>query len=114
MRSLVNFFLIAVTASDNACNDGDKAKIGGSLFPGFLWHCGMQAMLDPSKISQCLEQGCGLTNGCADCFTESGKCVLDDCLSDCMTPSNPSCKTCMDKNCNPAFLKCSGLSGDVG
>ncbi|KAF4667330.1 hypothetical protein FOL47_003616 [Perkinsus chesapeaki] len=70
MRSLANILLFTVAACDNACNDGDKAKIGGSLFPGFLWHCGLQAMLDPSKIGPCLEQGCGLTNGCADCFTE--------------------------------------------
>ncbi|EER01580.1 conserved hypothetical protein [Perkinsus marinus ATCC 50983] len=112
IRLLTNILVIALVAADNACTDADKKTIKGTLFPGYLWYCSKKALLDPKGvIPKCLEDGCKLTDKCAECFGEFGQCGLS-CVTQCLTkPSDPECKACMEKhNCNKPLLTCTGLS----
>ncbi|KAF4671008.1 hypothetical protein FOZ61_006826 [Perkinsus olseni] len=112
MRVLTSVLVFALVAADNACNDNDKKVINGKLFSGYLWYCSQHAAGDPSKVPPCLESGCKLTDGCANCFGAFAKCGQAHCLSQCLSsPAAQACKDCMDKNgCNTAVLKCTGLS----
>ncbi|KAF4671006.1 hypothetical protein FOZ61_006824 [Perkinsus olseni] len=111
MHFLINALVIALVAADNACNDADKKTIKGPLFPGYLWQCTYDAFLAPKTvIRKCLKKGCRLTDECAQCFGDFGKCGLN-CTMQCLEkPSDPRCKKCMEEhNCNAPLLKCTGL-----
>ncbi|EER17622.1 hypothetical protein Pmar_PMAR023539 [Perkinsus marinus ATCC 50983] len=111
MHFLINILVIAFVAADNACTDADKKTIDGKLFTGFLYHCASDALFNPKGIiPKCLKEGCGLTDGCAQCFGQYGQCGLSCALQCLKDPSDPACKTCMDDHgCTAALLKCTGL-----
>ncbi|EER11404.1 conserved hypothetical protein [Perkinsus marinus ATCC 50983] len=111
MRSIVNILVITVVVASNACNDEDKAKMANSLFPNYLFNCGSDAGLTPSKIAPCLEQGCGLSHECSGCFVTAGECTIKSCLGSCIfSPLSGKCFKCVKDHCDVALLTCTGLT----
>ncbi|KAF4688836.1 hypothetical protein FOZ60_002354 [Perkinsus olseni] len=111
MHFFVNLLVVSLVAADNACSAADKAAMAGKYFAGFLWHCSESAVLFPKQlIPPCLEKGCSLSKGCAECFGDFGQCGLS-CATQCLNnPSGDDCSTCMNNhNCNEPLLKCTGL-----
>ncbi|KAF4697226.1 hypothetical protein FOZ60_009852 [Perkinsus olseni] len=69
MRFFANYFLMTLfVVVDGTCNEAEKEKITGKLFPNFLYKCSLAAKLDTSAIAPCLEGPCQISSECANCF----------------------------------------------
>jgi cysteine-rich repeat protein len=105
---------LCVAAPDGACtNAADAAVLGdvdiealtATIAPGCLLDA------DPAGcVSGALEAQSGLGGPCAGCFGDREACRFDSCLLTCFGGANtPTCITCMETDCDPAFDACSGL-----
>ncbi|KAF4668415.1 hypothetical protein FOZ61_006481 [Perkinsus olseni] len=64
MRSFANSVLMTLLmVVDGTCNEAEKEKITGKLFPNFLYKCSLAAKLDTSAIAPCLEGPCQISFG---------------------------------------------------
>merc|ERR1719150_3170419 len=68
----------------------------------------MQESQTSSGIAACIQKD-GFSAPCSACVGTYGKCVIDDCLSDCMEPTSSACKQCYTSKCMPAFISCTGF-----
>merc|ERR1719273_1091736 len=68
----------------------------------------MEQSQTAAGIAACIEKD-GFSAPCSACVGTYGKCVIDDCLSDCSDPTSSACKTCYTTKCMPAFISCTGF-----
>ncbi|KAF4728912.1 hypothetical protein FOZ63_025326, partial [Perkinsus olseni] len=113
MRFFANSVLMTLlVVVDGTCNEAEKEKITGKLFPNFLYKCSLAAKLDTSSIAPCLEGPCQISSECANCFSDFGACASKNCGILCFAAGTLSdkCENCVASNCNDALLKCTGLT----
>ena len=69
---------------------------------------------DPSGCTaDCVATDAGLSAGCSTCYGELGVCIVDNCLTDCLSdPSSVACTDCTDSACGTEFTACSGIPID--
>ncbi|KAF4733886.1 hypothetical protein FOZ63_004827 [Perkinsus olseni] len=97
MRFFSNYFVMTLlVAVDGTCNEAEKEKITGKLFPNFLYKCSLAAQLDTSAIAPCLERPCQISSGC----------FFFGNLSD-------ACRNCVAEDCNAQLLQCTGLTNPL-
>merc|ERR1719492_577991 len=101
-------------AATDACKDAaDQKKWNGNGktdFASDLSKCGNKCLGTAACSTDCIKK-LGYTEGCSTCFGDLVGCTKDNCMFDCMMDAQgSSCKSCVDKNCTPAFETCSGLT----
>jgi len=73
--------------------------------------CGLRCFAQPDMncASACMASELGLSDPCANCWGASIVCVSQNCLAECLSgKDDPSCRSCSERFCNPAFHACSG------
>jgi hypothetical protein len=75
--------------------------------------CAQGCFLNPDRvtcIAECVSTNTGLSMPCSMCFGGIADCVIDNCLSSCISdPQSQECLDCTNQNCMPGFETCSGL-----
>eukprot|EP00045_Choanoeca_perplexa_P009529 m.92182 g.92182 ORF g.92182 m.92182 type:complete len:567 (-) comp14938_c0_seq1:1333-3033(-) len=71
--------------------------------------CMISHAASPSKAAECIQQKCGLSQGCSACWVDEGSCTVKNCLGPCINPSSAACKQCSEDKCFPACVVCSGV-----
>lgn len=100
--------------SGGACdNPGDFAALGA---PGLdteaeIGACALRcALTGPECSVPCVEEGLGVSNGCAVCFGDVISCTVANCALQCLDSASAGCRTCQETSCFPAFTECAGIS----
>ena len=96
-----------------ACtNAADQAVLAQIDAQTMATECGLGCIgdLNPSACAtSCLQGQSDLSQGCAGCFGKLVGCIIDNCLTDCISPESVECTTCTQNQCGPSFEACSGL-----
>jgi hypothetical protein len=62
--------------------------------------------------NSCIVENTGLTQDCANCYTQANVCVTNLCLPACLNPQSAACISCVEDNCLGIFNDCAGDSID--
>jgi hypothetical protein len=93
-----------------AClNAADEAATMSASFANAPRDCGIMCFTsaDPNCARDCMQKT-GLSRDCAVCWGDTVNCGAKNCLAQCLDPTNPECRPCSAKFCDPAFHACSG------
>jgi hypothetical protein len=100
--------------SGGACdNPGDFAALGDPELDteAEIGGCALScALTGPECSVPCVEEGLGVSNGCAVCFGDVISCTVANCAFQCLDSSSTACRTCQETSCFPAFTECAGIS----
>ena len=90
--------LVSITASD----DDYHTKIVGD--------CAAMTFGQEPATTNCIKAGAMLSDACTACFSMTIACTVQKCIQMCIAGANsPGCVACRNTNCQPAFVKCSGI-----
>lgn len=98
-------------APSGACtNAADQAILAGGQVEAQVEQCAQQNFGGEPGTKDCIKSETGLSDGCVTCFDDTVQCTVANCIAQCAGGQSPDCTACMDQNCTPAFVACSGLS----
>jgi hypothetical protein len=81
----------------------------GIVFPAMV-KCGEENVGNDPPQLDCIENATGLSQPCAICEDDYVRCILVNCLSQCISvQTSPDCTGCRAVHCDAAFEACSGL-----
>ena len=97
-------------APEDACvGDADAAALDGADMPAVTGQCAFDCIGGPPECGlDCIADGAGLTDDCADCFARRQACQGANCWAACLG-GDAACVACMDQQCEPAFEACAGI-----
>jgi hypothetical protein len=100
-------------AATGACtNSADDAIVNDTSkdVDGTTSTCGQSNIGNHAATKDCIIQGTGLSDGCAECYANVVDCVVANCITECLAdPNGQPCSDCRKTNCDPAFETCSGI-----
>ncbi|TVR04434.1 MAG: hypothetical protein EA398_02125 [Deltaproteobacteria bacterium] len=101
--------------------DGDVLTINGDfIFGDLLGTCANDERdLGPiatlaARVAACVDSGSALSADCSMCLGDSVACAVDRCAEECdeVGDNFETCEACLDVECDPHFLTCTGFEGD--
>lgn len=95
-----------------ACtNDADLAIVMSKDVGSIAGACAQMNFGNDAATQQCIKDQTGLSDPCIVCFMDTIKCVIANCLTECLSdPNSAACVSCRAAKCDPAFAMCSGLT----
>ena len=73
--------------------------------------------VEPGQLActgECLHRDRNLSHGCASCFDSTSRCLLSNCLSDCIGGASAGCVDCGDAACMPTLVNGCGIVAPLG
>ena len=105
---------VGVLPAGACMNEADQAIINSKDISGISKDCAIKNFGNAPAMTQCIQDGTGLSDGCVACFGGINSCGMSQCLFDCFDPDSKACDDCIAEKCAPAFKECSGLDPSAG
>ncbi|KAF4677518.1 hypothetical protein FOL47_000906 [Perkinsus chesapeaki] len=112
--SILLIGVLGMALADGKCTPSDVNVIQNSgKFNEFVYDCSYKTWGSGSRTSTCVQNGCGISPGCAACFGQSTSCG-GSCAWKCAIfgkPSDQGCQNCLNsKGCTKALEACTGIT----
>jgi hypothetical protein len=97
------------------CGNANDVAVQKEYFDemqGIIQGCLIRCALNPDQAQcalECIQGSMPLSSACAACWVDMGFCTLERCATDCLIPSSERCFTCVERECFPATVQCTGL-----
>ncbi len=97
--------------SEGACdNPADIGALAAADPNKAIGGCVTKCFTPGPTCSGCLQTALGVSDGCTVCFASIVDCTVKNCALQCIVPGSPSCSSCQQQKCFPAFVTCAGVS----
>lgn len=109
---IASLFASGVLASRQCIESEKSVWFNSPSFTDTFRRCAISSAGTVARTASCLRQSYPvslISDNCLTCFGNSARCGAINCMRQClMGASAPGCLQCIDQNCSPALMECTG------